>query len=192
MKILITNDDGINSKGIITLANKFKEIGEVIVVAPNKQMSAVSNSLTTNKPLRYKKHYINNEFFGYALDGTPADCIKFAILSLLNQQKPDIILSGINYGRNTGINILYSGTLAGATEGYLLNIPSFAISLSSHNTEMQCDTAAEFTLKIVTEIMSNENNNKYKFENLFLNINIPAIETNQIKGIKVVKNSNSY
>ena len=83
MKILITNDDGISSNGIITLAEKFKEMGDVIVVAPAMQMSATSHSLTTGKPLRYSKHYIQNEFFGYAINGSPADCVKFAILTIL-------------------------------------------------------------------------------------------------------------
>jgi 5'-nucleotidase len=187
MKILITNDDGINSKGIIALARRFKEMGEVIVVAPNKQMSATSHSITTNRPLRYKKYYIENEFFGYALDGTPADCVKFAVLSLLEKQKPDIVLSGINYGRNTGINIMYSGTIAGATEGHLLKVPSFAISLSSHNTELESETAADYAFKIITEVLKQDNK-----ENLFLNINVPAIPTDQIKGVKVVSNSKSY
>lgn len=263
MQILITNDDGISSKGIIALANKFKEMGDVLVVAPNKQMSATSHSITTNKPLRYKKHYINNELFGYALEGTPADCVKFAILELLKKQKPDIILSGINHGRNTGINIMYSGTIAGATEGALLNIPSFAVSLSSHDTQADCSAAAELAFQIVSKTMSEciatanipntsslydemadlpsnikqdyqtlpvlngkekQNSNTTDstsypskenaqgvsaavsdtscikqedrprlFENnVFININVPDVETNKIKGVKVVKSSNSY
>jgi 5'-nucleotidase len=187
MKILITNDDGINSKGIIALARRFKEMGEVIVVAPNKQMSATSHSITTNRPLRYKKYYIDDEFFGYALDGTPADCVKFAVLALFEKKKPDIVLSGINYGRNTGINIMYSGTVAGATEGHLLKVPSFAVSLSSHDTEIECETAADYAFKIVEEAMKQDNK-----ENLFLNINVPAVLKDQIKGIKIVSSSKSY
>lgn len=192
MQILITNDDGVNSKGIIALANKFKEMGDVLVVAPNKQMSATSHSITTNKPLRYKKHYINNELFGYALEGTPADCVKFAILELLKKQKPDILLSGINHGRNTGINIMYSGTVAGATEGALLNIPSFAVSLSSHDTQADCNAAADYAFQIVTETMAFHKQNHIFEDNVFLNINIPDIEPDKIQGIKVVKSSNSY
>ena len=187
MKILITNDDGISSNGIITLANKFKEMGEVIVVAPEMQMSATSHSLTTGKPLREHKYYINNEFFGYAINGSPADCVKFAILTILEKVKPDIVLSGINFGRNTGINLLYSGTFAGATEGHLSGIPSFAVSLSSHNHKTDCQTAADYTYKIVSEIMM-----RHDKEKIFLNINVPAVSADLIKGIKITKNSSSY
>ncbi len=187
MKILITNDDGINSNGIITLANKFKEMGDVIVVAPAIQMSATSHSLTTGKPLRYTKHYIQNEFFGYAINGSPADCVKFGILAILEKKNPDIVLSGINFGRNTGVNLLYSGTFAGATEGHLLGIPSFAVSLSSHNPQADCQAAAEYAYKIVSEIMKRHNKEK-----IFLNINVPFVSADKIKGIKITKNSSSY
>ena len=117
MRILVTNDDGIKSPGIITLANQFKSLGEIVVVAPQKQMSATSHSITTNTPLRCYEEYIDGDLFGYALSGTPADCVKFALNKFFDKQKPDIVLSGINFGRNTGINIMYSGTLAGAAEG---------------------------------------------------------------------------
>ena len=187
MRILITNDDGISSNGIITLANRFKEMGEVIVVAPAEQMSATSHSLTTGKPLRFHKYYVQNEFFGYAVNGSPTDCVKFGILSILEKKKPDIVVSGINFGRNTGINLLYSGTFAGATEGHLLGIPSFAVSLASHNHDTDCFAAADYTYKIVSEIML-----RHDKEKIFLNINVPAISSEQIKGIKITKNSNSY
>lgn len=186
MNILITNDDGIDSKGITALAKKFKEMGNVIVVAPNKQMSATSHSITTVNPIRIQKYYKENEFFGYSVMGTPADCVKMAIITLLDK-KPDIILSGINHGRNTGINIMYSGTVAAAAEGFLIGIPSFAISLSSHDSEMECETAAEYAFKIVSEVMKKEDSGKF-----FVNINVPAIENQKIKGIKVTKSSNSY
>ena len=186
MNILITNDDGITSKGIIALAARFKEMGDVVVVAPNKQMSATSHSITTVSPIRVQKFDMDNNFFGYSVTGTPADCVKLAINSLL-KSKPDIILSGINHGRNTGINIMYSGTVAGAAEGHLLGIPSFAISLSSHNEELECDTAADYAFKIVSEVLKNNDT-----KGLFLNINIPATESSKIKGIKIVRSSNSY
>lgn len=186
MNILITNDDGIDSQGINALAKKFKEMGNVIVVAPNKQMSATSHSITTVNPIRVQKYYKEGELFGYSVTGTPADCVKLAITTLLDE-KPDIILSGINHGRNTGINIMYSGTVAGAAEGSLLGIPSFAISLSSHNAELECDTAAEYAFKIVSEMMKREDK-----KDIFININVPAVESEKIQGIKTVKSSNSY
>ena len=186
MNILITNDDGIDAKGIATLAEKFKEMGEVTVVAPNKQMSATSHSITTVTPIRVQKHYKNNEFWGYSLMGSPADCVKWALSTLL-EKKPDMVVSGINHGRNTGINIMYSGTVAAAAEGHIVGIPSFAVSLSSHDSEIDCEVAAEYAFKIVSEMMKREDKEK-----LFLNINIPAVEKNKIKGIKVVKSSSSF
>ncbi len=186
MKILIANDDGIDSNGLFELATRFKELGEVLVVAPDRQMSATSNALTTTIPLRPKKIYKNNEFFGYAINGTPADCMKWALYSLLDE-KPDIVLSGINHGRNTGINVMYSGTVAAAVEGFLLGIPSFAISLSSHDTEKETKTAAEYAFNIVKNILD-----KKLQDNLFLNINIPSIPSEEIKGIKVTKVASSF
>jgi len=186
MNILITNDDGIDSKGIAALAEKFKEMGEITVVAPSKQMSATSHSITTVTPIRVQKYYRNDAFWGYSVMGSPADCVKWALSSLFSQ-KPDIILSGINHGRNTGINIMYSGTVAAAAEGHIVGIPSFAISLSSHDANIECAPAAEYAFKIVSEMIKREDKNK-----LFLNINVPAIEKDKIKGIKVVRSSNSF
>ena len=186
MNILITNDDGIEAQGIHALAKKFKEMGNVVVVAPNKQMSATSHSITTVNPIRVQKYHKDDVFFGYAITGTPADCVKLALTTLLDE-KPDLVLSGINHGRNTGINIMYSGTVAGAAEGFLIGIPSFAISLSSHDVELECDTAAEYAFKIVSEIMKQEDK-----KNIFININIPAVEKEKIQGIKTAKSSNSY
>ena len=186
MEILISNDDGIDSNGLFELANKFKELGNVTVVAPLQQMSATSHSLTTITPLRIKHFYRNNKFFGYAVNGTPADCVKLAIISLMDK-KPDIVISGINYGRNTGINILYSGTIAAAVEGFLMGIPSFAVSLTTHNTKKEAATAAEYAFQIVQKILKEKIT-----ENLILNINIPAIPAENIKGIKITKLANSY
>lgn len=183
------NDDGIYSNGIFDLANKFKEIGNVTVVAPDKQMSAMSHALTTSTPLRAKQVEINNRFFGFALSGTPVDCVKWAIISHL-KKKPDIMLSGINHGRNTGVNIMYSGTVAAAAEGHLLGIPSFAVSLSSHNPEKETVTAAEYAYKIIQEIFLQNKRNLPT--DLFLNINVPAIASNEIKGIRFVKASSSF
>lgn len=186
MNILITNDDGIEAKGIEALVNQFIDMGDVTVVAPNKQMSATSHAITTVVPVRVQQYYKHNKFFGYAVTGTPADCIKLAVSGLLST-KPDIVLSGVNHGRNTGINIMYSGTVAGAAEGFLFGIPSFAVSLSSHDPNSDCSAAAFYAYQIVREIMKREDKNK-----MFININVPALETDKIKGIKIVKSADSY
>ncbi|MBR3090412.1 MAG: 5'/3'-nucleotidase SurE [Bacteroidetes bacterium] len=187
MNILISNDDGIDSIGLSILANKFKELGNVTVVAPIQQMSATSHALTTVTPLRIKEVYKDNQLFGYAVNGTPADCVKIGIISLM-KQKPDLVLSGINFGRNTGVNVIYSGTIAAAVEGYLLGIPSFAISLTTHDTSHEVNTAADYAFNIITKVL----NNKLTKDNIILSINIPAIPAENIKGIKLTELSNSY
>ena len=152
-------------------------------------MSAMSHALTTSTPLRTREVSINNKPFGFAVSGTPADCVKWAIISLL-KKKPDMILSGINHGRNTGVNIMYSGTVAAAAEGHLLGIPSVAVSLSSHNPEKETTTAANYAYDIVNKIYIQNKNNFAP--DLFLNINVPAIKPEEIKGVRFVKASSSF
>src|ERR1041384_3817583 len=130
LRILVSNDDGIDAPGIEAVVRELKKIGEVTVVAPDKQRSAVGHAITVNYPLRASKFYKNGALFGYAVEGTPADCVKLAIRSLL-KEKPDILVSGVNHGSNTAINIIYSGTVSAATEGTVLGIPSLAGSLTT-------------------------------------------------------------
>ncbi|MDR0927822.1 MAG: 5'/3'-nucleotidase SurE [Ignavibacteria bacterium] len=193
MDILITNDDGINAKGLLALSTKFLEMGNVTIVAPNTQQSATSHSLTTTTPLRIQKHNLlkdtaqQSALNAYSINGSPADCVKFALLTLFKGKKPDLLLAGINHGRNTGINIMYSGTIAGATEGHLVGIPSFAVSVATHDTSFDCSAAADYAFDIVSNIMKHPDKNKF-----FININVPACSKEAIKGMKVVKGSNSY
>ena len=113
MKILVTNDDGIYSTGIAALADALKEIAEVTVVAPSEEQSAVGHGITMKYPLRVNKYYKNGTFFGYAVEGTPADCVKMGIRNIMGES-PDLVISGINHGSNTAINIIYSGTVSAA------------------------------------------------------------------------------
>lgn len=181
LNILISNDDGYNSVGIRALAKEFNKIANIIVVAPISQKSGVSNSFTFTQPLTVKHHIIDNINY-YAISGTPVDCIKIAMAELLDE-KPDIILSGINSGRNTAINILYSGTLGAAMEGYLLGIPSAAISLDSGTNEEHYSDAAEIAREVIEKYIINNNIS----EKLLLNINIPDVPKKEIKGIKLTK-----
>ncbi len=176
MRILLTNDDGILAEGLIALYEELKDDFELSVVAPEAEMSAVGHAISLYNPLRVKRFKRNGVFFGYGVSGTPGDCVKIAVQEIL-QQRPDIILSGINPGANVGINILYSGTASAATEGAFLGIPSVAISL---NTKKNPDFsfAARFSRRIIMFIM--ENGLK---EGTALNVNIPAIPEDQIKGI---------
>lgn len=133
-KILITNDDGIFSDGILALWQALSTIGETLVVAPNQERSASSHSITLNDPIRTQHIEIKEGFNGWSVNGTPADCVKIAVRTL-SDNLPDLVVSGINHGSNLGKNVLYSGTVSAAAEGTMLGIPSIAISLASNKTD---------------------------------------------------------
>lgn len=177
MKILISNDDGISSPGIYALANELKKIGDVLVVAPHTEQSAVGHAITMKIPVRVSEYYHNSEFFGYAVDGTPADCIKMGIKNIL-KTSPDIVVSGINNGANSAINIIYSGTVSAAREAAIMDVPSIAISIASHEPNDY-----SYAAKIATKIVKLVSKNKLKTGTL-LNVNIPNLPESQIKGFK--------
>lgn len=182
MRILLTNDDGIYSAGIYALYKKLRRLGECTVVAPDAERSAQGHAITLTVPLRVNEAKRDGKFFGYAVSGTPADCVKIALMAILKgRRKPDLIISGINRGPNLGINILYSGTVSGATEGAILGIPSFAVSLASfkwHNFE----AALTFSYKLARAILS-----KRLPVHTLLNVNVPALPESKIKGIKITR-----
>jgi 5'-nucleotidase len=179
--ILISNDDSIYAKGISALVEIAKQFGDIVVVAPDSPQSAKSHSITLDKPLTYQKSDIfGNEIQAFAVSGTPADCVKFALNSLLNK-KPNLILSGINHGSNASVNLIYSGTVAAAIEGAMHNISSIALSLDSHNPNADFDAAKFFAKKIISQTLKNYD------DKICLNVNIPKIPKNQIKGIKFCK-----
>ena len=174
--ILVTNDDGIHSKGIIVLAKALQEIGNIFVVAPDSEQSAVAHSLTLHRPLRVDK--IKKNF--YAVDGTPADCIHLGVNTIL-PKRPRLIVSGINKGGNLADDIIYSGTVSAAFEGTLLGIPSFAISLVSRS-HFKFDVAARFALRVARYIMR-----RGLPKNTFLNINVPNLDEKEIKSYKITQ-----
>jgi len=184
--ILVSNDDGIDSPGIFALVKSLSQIGEVVVVAPDRQQSAVGHALTMALPLRITKFRRNGEMFGYAINGTPADCVKIALSAIL-ERKPDLVVSGINHGKNTSVNILYSGTVSAATEGMLVGIPSIAISLTNYKLDADCSIAAEYAKEISLKLLDNNHNLK-----ILLNVNVPSIPKDEIKGIKITRHSNSF
>jgi len=162
MLILVTNDDGVYAPGIIALSEALKEVGDVVVAAPDRERSAASHSLTLHHPLRMEKI----EEGRYAVDGTPTDCIHLAVHVILDR-KPDLLVSGINRGGNLGGDITYSGTVWAALEGNLMGIPSFAISLVEKN-HSDYGPAARFAVTVCTWI------DKYGLpEDTILNINVP-------------------
>ena len=176
MRILLSNDDGYYAPGLAALAAALEGLGELSVFAPERNRSGASNSLTLDRPL-YLRRASNG--FGY-VSGTPTDCVHLAVTGVL-EHRPDIIVSGINYGPNMGDDTLYSGTVAAATEGYLLGIPSIAISLASFEGK-HFATAGTIARDFVERLM------REPFpEPVLLNINVPDVPLDQICGTKVTR-----
>ena len=173
MNILVTNDDGVHAPGIKALAEKLREVGEVTVVAPLREMSAVSHALTISAPLRFE-HHEDRTFF---VEGTPADCVNLAVGKLL-PNPPDIVVSGINRGANVGDDIAYSGTVAGAREAAMLGVPSIAISLASKDEDADYRAAASFASEIVRTLVEK----KEWSRRTFLNVNVPR---GKVHGVRV-------
>ena len=164
-KILITNDDGYFSDGIKALANALLKDNDIFVVAPDREQSASSHSLTLNHPLRMTKLEKN----WYTTDGTPTDCVMLAVHLLFKSKKPDMIISGINHGANMGDDVSYSGTIAAAIEGSILQVPSIAVSMANYIPGTQMNRAAKFVSRIVNSF------DKLELEqSVFLNINLPV------------------
>lgn len=184
--ILISNDDGIESDGIKALWREMKKFAEVYVVAPHTQQSAVGHAITVANPIRVRKNLIDKNFYGYAVEGTPADSVKLAIRNLLKGKKIDLLISGINHGSNTAVNTIYSGTVSAATEGTILGIPSIAVSLASY-TYKDFSLAANFASKIAKHVLK-----KGLPKGTLLNVNIPAVKKNEIKGVLITRQGKSF
>jgi 5'-nucleotidase len=178
--ILVSNDDGIDAPGIFALVQELKKIGEVLVVAPDKQQSAVGHAITMNYPLRAKEFRKNGVLFGYAVEGTPADSVKLAVKALL-KRKPDLLVSGVNHGANTAISIIYSGTVSAATEGTILGIPSIAVSLTTYGPP-DFRYAAKFSRKLAQLVLR-----RGLPEGTLLNVNVPPVPEKTIRGVAVTR-----
>ncbi len=177
--ILITNDDGINAPGIRNLVEAVKDLGKVVVVAPDKPQSGMGHAITIGEPLRMNKVDLFEGVEAWQTSGTPVDCVKLAVDKVLHR-KPDICLSGINHGANHSINVIYSGTMSAAMEASIESIPSIGFSLLDFNIEADFTAARFYVNKIVNEVM------KQKMDkHLLLNVNIPAVSKELIKGIKI-------
>ncbi len=171
MKILVTNDDGINATGIRYLAEAMAQLGEVAVVAPDREMSAVGHALTLHHPLRA----VSQGERRFAVDGTPTDCVNLGIHSLLGF-KPDLVVSGINRGGNLGDDITYSGTVSAALEATLMGIPAFAVSLVTSGDGSNYAAAAGIALKVARQLLHNG-----LPADTFLNVNVPDLTADQLK-----------
>lgn len=176
MRILLSNDDGYLAPGLIALAQALSALGEVVVVAPERNRSGASNSLTLDRPLSLRK--AENGF--YYVNGTPTDCVHLAVTGMLDYL-PDLIVSGINSGANMGDDTIYSGTVAAATEGYLLGIPSMAVSLTSHEGK-HFAAAGRVVCDLVRRYIDHP-----VAEPVLLNVNVPDIPYEKILGIEVTR-----
>lgn len=180
LQILVSNDDGIDAPGIAALVKEMKRLGDVTVVAPHQQQSAVGHAITMNSPLRVRKFYKHGRFFGYAVSGTPADCVKIAVRAIL-KRPPDLVVSGVNHGSNTAISIIYSGTVSAATEGTILGIPSIAVSLTTY-APADFTVAAQFARQIASTVFK-----RGLPEGTLLNINVPPLPLNRLKGARITR-----
>lgn len=178
--ILIVNDDGITAPGIKALIEASTPFGDVVVVAPDKPQSGMGHAITFNSTLHIKEMEIEG-VKGYACSGTPVDCVKIAVSTLLTK-KPDLIVSGINHGSNSSINVIYSGTMSAAVEGALQAIPSVGFSLLDHSIDANFDAAKIIVSKIIAKIID-----KPLPKGFCLNVNIPNVGADLIMGIKTCR-----
>jgi 5'/3'-nucleotidase len=185
MKILLTNDDGYNAPGILALYKILKPHHQVILIAPDREKSAVGHGITLNNPIRIEKIKFKPEDDIYAVSGTPADCIKLGLFELCTPP-PDLVISGINPGSNTGVNINYSGTAAAAREAAVNGILSLAVSIFRTDSPIDFQGMSQFILKLIDTI------HDYKLPpGTFLNINAPSIPIDQVKGIKITRQASN-
>jgi 5'-nucleotidase len=179
--ILITNDDGIMAPGILNLVEAVKDLGKVVVVAPDKPQSGMGHAITIGLPLRLHSVTSFEGIEAWQCSGTPVDCVKLAVDKVLHR-KPDICLSGINHGANHSINVIYSGTMSAAVEAAIESIPSAGFSLLDHSVEADFTGARKYARLIVQQMLATRLD-----KHTVLNVNIPAVPTELIKGVRICK-----
>lgn len=184
--ILVTNDDGITAPGIRTLINIMKEIGDVVVVAPDSPQSGMGHAITVNNALFLEQVFIDNqESKEFACSGTPVDCVKIAIDQII-KTKPDLCVSGINHGSNSSCNVIYSGTMSAAVEAGMSGVPAIGFSLQDFSWNADFEPIKKFVKQITLETLK-----KGLPEGVVLNVNFPKLFENEIKGIKVCRQANA-
>ncbi len=181
MNILLTNDDGIYARGLAAIFMELSVLGDVTVVAPESEQSAVGHAISLNQPLRVRQVSLNGEVLGWAVSGTPADCVKIAIAELL-PTPPDLVVSGINLGPNVGINVLYSGTVSAATEASILGLRAAAFSLNTYKNA-EFSRAASLARKVLSDLLEWPG----WTPQVCLNINLPDLPPDQVQGIRFTR-----
>lgn len=184
--ILVVNDDGYNAPGIAALTEVMQEIGEVVVVAPDKPMSGMGHAITLNSSLRIEEVTVKGADQAFACSGTPVDCVKFGTKRLVDR-KIDLLVSGINHGANSSVNVIYSGTMSAAVEGALEGIPSIGFSLLDHSIEADFEASKHFVKKIAEKVLQDG-----LPQGTCLNVNIPKLPLDLIKGMKVCRQCIAY
>lgn len=179
--ILITNDDGITAPGIRNLVEAVKGLGKIVVVAPDKPQSGMGHAITIGQPLRLTKSKAFDDVEAWQCSGTPVDCVKLAVDKVLHR-KPDLCLSGVNHGANHSINVIYSGTMSAAVEAAIESIPSIGFSLLDHSIDADFTASRKFARIIVEKMLSTKMD-----KHMVLNVNIPNLSDELIKGIKVCR-----
>jgi 5'-nucleotidase len=181
--ILITNDDGVTAPGIAALVDAVKDLGKIVVIAPDKAQSGMGHAITIGNPLRMVRiNQFGDQIEAYSCNGTPVDCVKLAVDKILHR-KPDICLSGVNHGANHSINVIYSGTMSAALEASIESIPSVGFSLLDYSLEADFAGAKKYARLIVQQILTNKLIDKH----LCLNVNFPAVTVEQLKGLKICR-----
>jgi 5'-nucleotidase len=184
--ILVSNDDGITSRGIRTLVEVMKQIGDVIVVAPDSPQSGMGHAITVGDTLRLEESFIFEGVKAFECSGTPADCVKIARHFVLKERQPDIIVSGINHGSNTSISVLYSGTMSAAIEGAIEGTPSIGFSLGDFSHKADFSHTESYVRKITEQVLK-----KGLPKGVALNVNFPPKRNENIRGIRICRQANA-
>jgi len=180
MRFLVTNDDGIHAAGLEALAQSLGALGEVAIVAPDRERSATAHAITLREPLRVEAVRRNGAFYGHAVSGTPVDCVKLGISTLM-PAPPDFVVAGINPGTNVGTNAIYSGTVSAAIEGAMYGVTSLAISIASLQTT-DYTTAAAFAKKFVQRLVAHDCP-----KGMLFNVNLPDLPFDEVRGVKITR-----
>jgi 5'-nucleotidase len=184
--ILVSNDDGITSKGIRVLVAVMKKLGDVVVVAPDSPQSGMGHAITIGQTLRLYEEDIFEDVLAYKSSGTPADCVKLAKHYVLKDRKPDLVVSGINHGSNTSISVLYSGTMSAAIEGALEGYPSIGFSLCDFSSKADFSHVEEWVEKIARQVLENGIP-----KGIALNVNFPPKRNEEIRGVKICRQADA-
>ena len=180
--ILVTNDDGVTAPGIQNLVEAIKDLGRVVVVAPDKPQSGMGHAITIGLPLRLHRVHYFGDIEAYQCTGTPVDCVKLAVDKILHHSKPDICLSGINHGANHSINVIYSGTMSAAVEAAIESIPSAGFSSLDYSLEADFSAARHYVRRIVEQMLAHPPD-----KHTVLNVNFPIASREEIKGVKLCR-----